>query len=62
MVGGWFGHSQKKSLKEVICWGVVCPAATMNEGTQLFKKEDAQRLFEWLNNNRYTAFTFIYLM
>jgi hypothetical protein len=22
----------------------------MNEGTQLFKKEDAQRLFEWLNN------------
>jgi 6-phosphofructokinase 2 len=39
MVGGWFGHFAKKSLKEVIRWGVVVvSAATMNEGTQLFKK------------------------
>jgi 6-phosphofructokinase 2 len=52
MVGGMvWALSQNKTLKEVIRWGVACgSAATMNEGTQLFKKEDAQRLFEWLNN------------
>jgi 6-phosphofructokinase 2 len=50
MVGGMvWALSQKKSLKEVIRWGVACgSAATMNEGTQLFKLEDAKRLFEWL--------------
>jgi 6-phosphofructokinase 2 len=50
MVGGivW-ALSQNKNLKEVIRWGVACgSAATMNEGTQLFKFEDANRLFEWL--------------
>lgn len=37
---------QNKSLKEVISFGVACgSAATMNTGTQLFKKEDAERLF-----------------
>jgi 6-phosphofructokinase 2 len=46
--------SQNKSLKEVIR-GVACgSAATMNEGTQLFKLEDAKRLFEWLKNNKKT--------
>ncbi|TDD78370.1 1-phosphofructokinase family hexose kinase [Flavobacterium caseinilyticum] len=52
MVGGMvWALSQNKSLKEVIRWGVACgSAATMNEGTQLFKFEDAKRLFEWLNN------------
>lgn len=52
MVGGivW-ALSQNKSLKEVIRWGVACgSAATMNEGTQLFKGADAQRLFEWLKD------------
>lgn len=52
MVGGivW-ALSQNKSLKEVIRWGVACgSAATMNEGTQLFKFEDAKRLFEWLKD------------
>ncbi|MFB9110119.1 1-phosphofructokinase family hexose kinase [Flavobacterium gyeonganense] len=52
MVGGivW-ALSLNKSLKEVIRWGVACgSAATMNEGTQLFKFEDANRLFEWLKN------------
>jgi 6-phosphofructokinase 2 len=29
-------------LKEVIRWGVACGSATMNEGTQLFKFEDAK--------------------
>jgi len=52
MVGGMvWALSQNKSLKEVIRWGVACgSAATMNEGTQLFKYEDAHRLFEWLKN------------
>lgn len=52
MVGGMvWALSQNKSLKEVIRWGVACgSAATMNEGTQLFKLEDVKRLFEWLKN------------
>ena len=52
MVGGMvWALSQNKNLKEVIRWGVACgSAATMNEGTQLFKFEDANRLFEWLKS------------
>ncbi|MNX69816.1 6-phosphofructokinase isozyme 2 [compost metagenome] len=52
MVGGMvWALSQNKSLKEVIRWGVACgSAATMNEGTQLFKGEDAKRLFDWLKD------------
>ncbi|WP_264535468.1 1-phosphofructokinase family hexose kinase [Flavobacterium sp. N1736] len=52
MVGGMvWALSQNKNLKEVIRWGVACgSAATMNEGTQLFKYEDANRLFEWLKS------------
>jgi 6-phosphofructokinase 2 len=52
MVGAMvWALSQNKSLKEVVQWGVACgSAATMNEGTQLFKIEDAQRLFQWLQN------------
>ncbi len=48
MVGGMvWALSQNKTLKEVIQWGVVCgTAATMNEGTELFKKEDAEKLFK----------------
>ncbi|MEM0541629.1 1-phosphofructokinase family hexose kinase [Flavobacterium sp. j3] len=48
MVGGMvWALSQNKSLKEVIQIGVCCgTAATMNEGTQLFKVEDVKRLFE----------------
>ena len=50
MVGAMvWALSQNKSLKEVVQWGVACgSAATMNEGTQLFKLDDAKRLFEWL--------------
>ena len=50
MVGAMvWALSKNKSLKEVVQWGVACgSAATMNEGTQLFKLEDAKRLFEWL--------------
>ena len=37
---------QNRSLKEIISFGVACgSAATMNEGTQLFKKEDVEQLF-----------------
>jgi 6-phosphofructokinase 2 len=52
MVGGMvWALSQNKSLKEVLRWGVACgSAATMNEGTQLFKLADAKRLYEWLKD------------
>jgi len=37
---------QNCSLQQAIAFGVACgSAATMNEGTQLFKKEDAEKLF-----------------
>lgn len=37
---------QGRSLQEAISFGVACgSAATMNEGTQLFKREDAERLY-----------------
>lgn len=50
MVGAMvWALSQNKSLKEVVQWGVACgSAATMNEGTQLFKLEDAKRLYDGL--------------
>jgi 6-phosphofructokinase 2 len=38
---------QNQPLQQAVAFGVACgSAATMNEGTQLFKKEDAERLFE----------------
>lgn len=48
MVGGMvWALSQNKTLKEVIQIGVCCgTAATMNEGTQLFKVEDVMKLLE----------------
>ena len=37
------------SAKEIACMGVACgSAATMNPGTGLFKKEDAEKLYKWL--------------
>ncbi len=50
MVGGMvWALSQNKSLLDVIKWGVACgSAATLNEGTKLFLKEDAERLFSEL--------------
>ena len=52
MVGGMvWALSAGKSLQEMLRWGVACgSAATMNEGTQLFKIGDAKKLFEWLQN------------
>ncbi len=43
---------QGKSLSEMVRFGVACgTAATMNAGTQLFKKEDVLRLYEWINQH-----------
>ncbi|MCU0382403.1 MAG: 1-phosphofructokinase family hexose kinase [Chitinophagaceae bacterium] len=40
-------------LDDMAMMGVACgTAATMNEGTQLFKKEDAVRLFEWIRKQK----------
>ena len=48
MVGSMvWALSQNKPLKEVIQWGVCSgTAATMNEGTQLFREEDVEKLFK----------------
>lgn len=48
MVAGMtFMLQQQRSLKEVISFGVACgTAATMNEGTKLFNKEDAEHLYK----------------
>lgn len=41
--------SRGGSYKEMIAMGVACgTAATMNPGTGLFKKEDAEKLYNWL--------------
>lgn len=47
MVGGMvWALSNGDSIEDVIKWGVACgSAATMNEGTKLFKLEDAKELF-----------------
>lgn len=47
MVSGMIWALQNnKSLLEMTCWGIACgSAATMNTGTQLFKKQDADKLF-----------------
>ncbi|RTL57346.1 MAG: 1-phosphofructokinase family hexose kinase [Sphingobacteriales bacterium] len=47
---------QNRSINEVISFGVACgSAATMNEGTQLFKREDAMHLYELIRNNETKA-------
>ncbi len=39
------------SIEEAAYWGVACgTAATMNEGTQLFRKEDASKLYNWIKS------------
>jgi 6-phosphofructokinase 2 len=41
---------QGRSISETVRFGVACgTAATMNPGTQLFKKEDVYRLYDWIN-------------
>ena len=50
MVGGMvLCLAQGKSLEEMVGYGVACgSAATMNPGTELCKKEDADRLYNWI--------------
>jgi 6-phosphofructokinase 2 len=50
MVAGMtWALAQGFDYREMLRWGVACgSAATMNEGTQLFKHEDVLRLLEWL--------------
>ncbi len=43
---------QHQPLQQVINFGVACgSAATMNEGTQLFKMDDVHKLYEQINSN-----------
>jgi 6-phosphofructokinase 2 len=50
MVAGMVWSMQEgKSLDEMAMMGVACgTAATMNEGTQLFRKEEVERLYRWI--------------
>ncbi|MGL6268007.1 MAG: 1-phosphofructokinase family hexose kinase, partial [Chitinophagaceae bacterium] len=50
MVAGMIWSLQQgKSLEEMTMMGVACgTAATMNEGTKLFLKEDVFRLYDWI--------------
>lgn len=42
---------QGKPLEDAVRFGVACgTAATVNRGTQLFKKDDAFRFFDWIKN------------
>ena len=44
---------QKKSLQQVINFGVACgSAATMNNGTQLFNLEDVHALYDQINSKK----------
>lgn len=43
--------AQGADLKEVVCYGVASgTAATLNEGTDLCKREDADRLYQWIKS------------
>ncbi|AKA34257.1 1-phosphofructokinase family hexose kinase [Flagellimonas lutaonensis] len=50
MVAGMvFGLANGKSLSEMVRYGVACgTAATMTPGTELCRKEDVNRLYEWI--------------
>lgn len=50
MVAGMvFALCQGRPVREAVRMGVACgTAATMNSGTELFHKDDAERLFQWL--------------
>ncbi len=54
MVAGiTFMLQQRQPLQQVINFGVACgSAATMNDGTQLFKLEDVHKLYDLINGNK----------
>lgn len=46
------GLTQGKTLGDAVKYGVACgTAATMRTGTQLCKKADTDKLYEWIKNN-----------
>ncbi len=51
MVAGMvWSFCEGRSIDEMAMMGVACgTAATMNEGTQLFRKEDVDRLYRWIS-------------
>jgi 6-phosphofructokinase 2 len=54
MVAGlvWAAHTGVPK-EEIVAWGVACgTAATMNEGTRLFKKDDVNKLFQWIKSQK----------
>jgi 6-phosphofructokinase 2 len=57
MVAGMtWSLAQSKSLQEMVRFGVACgTAATMNSGTELFRKADVDKLYHWIctYSNRY---------
>ena len=57
MVGGMvYALSQGKSYADMVRKGVACgSAATMNPGTELFKKDDVKRLLGWINRSSKSA-------
>ena len=50
MVSGMiWALATNKSYEEMTAWGVACgSAATMNEGSKLFNRSDAEELYEWV--------------
>ena len=52
MVAGMvFALCQGRPVREAVRLGVACgSAATMNSGTELFHRQDAEKLFQWLLN------------
>jgi 6-phosphofructokinase 2 len=55
MVAGMvYALQQGMSPEEMAMMGVACgTAATMNEGTRLFEKADAERLFDWIRKQKF---------
>jgi 6-phosphofructokinase 2 len=42
-----------KSYKEMLAYGIACgTAATMTPGSQLCKKVDVEKLYEWMLSNK----------
>jgi 6-phosphofructokinase 2 len=54
MVAGMvYSLAQGRSLRETVQFGVACgSAATMNQGTELFRKPDVDRLYGWIQQNQ----------
>lgn len=48
-----FSLHQQKNLKEALQYGVACgTAATLNPGTELCRKEDAEKIFEMIRHSQ----------